>query len=374
MLHWSENLYSEYLVGPQCCIQDRAAFADNLAAEWYHERWPLIPREELMASAVDFPHPDAEGEDTTTKILLHKRRVPPEALAGEAPVNVCADCRSALWARRPRIPKLALVNDLWLGRHPPLLRNANLAHQLLLALGRVVSTKLYLSSKGADTAVRQEQESWRQKFLQYAIKGTSIVFGNGKLDQAMRSFPPEPGMLKETFVAVFAGPDEENGIALSEAQQQQRALKAMREEVALQVDKQLFDKQAKYLQATNYVYHDPEVHYREDLVDSFPAQQSVPACFEACAKYIPTNSELEDVTQAAGPASSTTRAQVEHEAAAEDAQEMTKWLSIVEDQLDDVSELTSLPSLQGPRSINPPILPGLGQGRALPSAPWAWRA
>ena len=119
-----------------------------------------------MASAVDFPHKDAAGELTTTKILLHKRRVPSQALAGDVPVDVCSDCRAALWAKRPVVPRLALVNDLWLGRHPPLLRDANLAHQLLLALGRVVSTKVYLSSKGADTAVRQDQESWRQKFLQ----------------------------------------------------------------------------------------------------------------------------------------------------------------------------------------------------------------
>ncbi|CAK0863360.1 unnamed protein product [Prorocentrum cordatum] len=34
-------------------------------------------------------------------------------------------------------------------------------------------------------------------------------------------------------------------------------------------------------------------------------------------------------------------------AAAEDAQELTKWLSVLEDHMDDVSELTSLPALQG---------------------------
>ena len=108
-----------------------------------------------MASAIDFPHFDADGAETSTKILLHRRRVPPEALTGETPVNVCDDCRNALWARRPKVPTLALVNDLWLGRHPPMFRSANLAHQLLLALGRVVSTKLYLSNNGADTAMRQ---------------------------------------------------------------------------------------------------------------------------------------------------------------------------------------------------------------------------
>ena len=48
-----------------------------------------------------------------------------------------------------------------------------------------------------------------------------------------------------------------------------------------------------------------------------------------------------------GPATSTTGAQSEQDAASEDAQELTKWLSIVEDQMDDVSEVTSLPALHG---------------------------
>ena len=60
-----------------------------------------------MASATDFPHVDAEGAETSTKILLHRRRVPPGALTGEAPVNVCNDCRTALWAKRPSLPKMA---------------------------------------------------------------------------------------------------------------------------------------------------------------------------------------------------------------------------------------------------------------------------
>ena len=85
MQQWTEHLHSEFLVGEKCTIKDRAKFADCLSAEWYHKRWPLIPREELMSSAVDFPHEDIDGSQTTTKILLHKRRVPPEALTGGGP-------------------------------------------------------------------------------------------------------------------------------------------------------------------------------------------------------------------------------------------------------------------------------------------------
>ncbi|CAK0850189.1 unnamed protein product, partial [Prorocentrum cordatum] len=348
MQQWSENLHSEYLVGDKCTIKDRAQFADCLSAEWHHQRCPLIPRDELMSSAVDFPHNDCEGSPTSTKILMHKRRVPPEALEGKVPVKVCEDCRRDLWSDHPKVPLMALLNDLWLGRHHPLLRKAALAHQMLLALGRVVSTKIYLSSKGADKAVRQEQQSWRQKFLQYAMQGTAIVFGNGNVDHAMRSFPPEPDMLRDTFVAVFAGADDdEEGTPLTEEQKQERALRAMREEVALHVDKAEYDAQARLLKQHNYVYNDPGVQCRSDLVDRFPPQPGVPDFMLACAKYVPTDAALDDVAQAQGPASATTGAQAEMSAAAEDAQELTKWLSVLEDHMDDVSELTSLPALQG---------------------------
>ncbi|CAK0911448.1 unnamed protein product, partial [Prorocentrum cordatum] len=319
MQQWSENLHSEYLVGDKCTIKDRAQFADCLS-----------------------------GSPTSTKILLHKRRVPPEALEGKVPVKVCEDCRRDLWSDHPKVPLMALVNDLWLGRHRPLLRKAALARQMLLALGRVVPTKIYLSSWGADKAVRQEQQSWRQKFLQCAMQGTAIVFGNGNVDHATRSFPPEPDMLRDTFVAVFAGADDdEEGIPLTEEQKQERALRAMREEVALHVDKAEYDAQARWLKQHNYVYHDPGVQCRSDLVDRFPPQPDVPDFMLACAKYVPTDAALDDVAQAQGPASATTGAQAEMSAAAEDAQELTKWLSVLEDHMGDVSELTSLPALQG---------------------------
>ena len=147
----------------------------------------------------------------------------------------------------------------------------------------------------------------------------------------MRSFPPEPDVLKETFIAVFAGADEDEGVTLTDEQKQAKAVKAMRGEIGLQVDKKLFDKQAKYIREHNYVYNDPDVHYREDLVENFPDQAAVPECFKACAQYVPTTSALDDTTQAAGPASSTTGAHQEQEAAEEDAQELTKWLSVVEE-------------------------------------------
>ena len=348
MLHWSETLYREYLAGAKCTIPSPSLVADLLDVKWYETEWKLIPREELEASAVDFPHPAEDDSGvTTTKVLMHKRRVPDEALAGEEPVCVCRDCRDALWKRKPTMPRYSLANWLWLGRHPPLFRMATIGHQLLLALGRVVSTKVYLSSKGVDEVARQHRESWRQKFLQFGMAGTAIVFGNGSLDHAMAEFPPSGNELQDTFVAVFTGPEQSMGVQLTEYQQEEMARQALRKEVEFQIDKKILDEQADTLMATNYVYKGRATYRKERLAD-FPDQRAVPACLEACAKFIPTTSAMEDSTQAHGPSTSTTAACQEHDAAeAEDAVELTKWMSVIDEQQDDVAEMTSLPAMQG---------------------------
>ena len=152
LLHWSEELQAVYLAGEHCFMSNPAAVARLLSAAWYAECWPRIPWPELEASAVDLPHPDPDSpeEMTSTKVLLHKRRIPESALEGQESVCACALCVDALRGKKPRMPKYTLANFLWLGRHHPLLREASLGHQLLLALGRVVSTKVYLSSKGRE--------------------------------------------------------------------------------------------------------------------------------------------------------------------------------------------------------------------------------
>ena len=96
----------------------------------------------------------------------------------------------------------------WLGRHPPLLCDSTLGRQLLLVLGRVVSTMVYLSRKSKDEAVRQAAMSWRQKFLQQGMQGTAIVCGNGSADDIMLSFPPSSDVVQYAFVAVLTLPEQ----------------------------------------------------------------------------------------------------------------------------------------------------------------------
>jgi hypothetical protein len=64
MLRWFETLHREYLTGDRHTISEPKKVANMLSAKWYCDRWPSIPREEVMASAVDFPHPDDDGLST----------------------------------------------------------------------------------------------------------------------------------------------------------------------------------------------------------------------------------------------------------------------------------------------------------------------
>ena len=153
---------------------------------------------------------------------MHKRRVTEEHRNETAEAKVCEDCVEAFWEPTPTLSKWCLSNYNWLGRHPDIFRNATLGHQLLLALGRVVSTKVYLSSKGVDVVTRQHQQSWRKKFLQQGMSGTAIVYGNGSADDAMASFPPDDNVLQDSFMAVFTGPESEVMLTPEEQEEQQK--------------------------------------------------------------------------------------------------------------------------------------------------------
>ncbi len=246
----------------------------------------------------------------------------------------------------PTLSKFSLANCLWLGRHSPLFRDASIGHQLLLALRLVVSTKMYLSSKGPDEVTRQQQNAWRHKFLQQGISGTSIVYGNGKIDQAMSTFPPTAEVLQETFIAVFSGPEKPPTIALTEEQQNECARAAMRREVEFKINKTEFDTQAMQLMTTNYVYR-KHAQYSRDLVSAFGDVPSVPPCFEACAKFIPTSYDEEDVTCASGPASSTTASKQMLDAKlADELTFLTPWVSLLDEEQEDVADIASLPALE----------------------------
>ncbi|CAK0880981.1 unnamed protein product [Prorocentrum cordatum] len=354
--YWNDELTQEFIAGPNCFMKNPAKVAHLLSAEWYHEQWDLIPWEQLLASSVDLPHLGPDGETMmTTPVLMHKRRVPEGACAGAKHVYVCHNCKDCYKGPTPRLSPSALSNYLWLGRHEPVFRDASLGHQLLLALGPVVSMKVYLSSKGVDERARQHAQTWTQQFLQQGMQGTAVAFPNGNIADDMQSFPPEEEVLQHTFAAVFTGPErpaEEEQAAIdgddaeAERRREEMARQRLRKEVELQVCREEFDVQARRLQATNYVYNDDKVKYRTDLKDALPEERAVPSCMLACARFVKVDPGDEDDTQARGPASSTTAGAQENEAAADaDAAESTPFLSVLDDDTADAAELSTLPQL-----------------------------
>ena len=88
--------------------------------------------------------------------------------------------------------------------------------------------------------------------MQQGMSGTAIVYGNGSADDAMASFPPEDNVLQDSFMAVFTGP--ETDIILSEAEKEEQARAALRNEKELHVCRSTYEEQATMLMKTNYVY------------------------------------------------------------------------------------------------------------------------
>ena len=123
------------------------------------------------------------------QVLLHKRRVTEAQAAGEAVVHVCSDCRQAFESGSPWLCKYALANDLWLGRWEPLFRNANLSHQMLLALARVVSTKIVLRPDGSKSSSSTSGANWDFLFHQSGIIGTAVLFQNADCGFTLQQFP-----------------------------------------------------------------------------------------------------------------------------------------------------------------------------------------
>ena len=155
----------------------------------------------------------------------------------------------------------------------------------------------------------------------------AFVYGNGNVDHAMRSFPPENQVVQDIVAVVFSGPEKPSDDRLTVAQQEELAREALRKEVQFRVEKSLFDRQARRLLETNYVYRE-HGSYRRDLVDAFPEEPAVPECLLACAKFVPVSETETDMLQARGPSTSTTGAEQELEAAwAEDAAELVRWMS-----------------------------------------------
>ena len=281
---WQEELYVVYLAGDWCFMQSPEKVAELLHWETYHEHWPDIPVEELKGSAVSL---GVGAPDDEPLLLLHKRRVNERQRRGEDPAFVCEDCHDAFSLQKPRMCRFALANHLWLGRWQPLFRDANLSHQMLLALARIVTTKVVLRPEGNSTArTGAGAPSWDFLFHQSGMIGSAILFGNASCKQAMEIFPKDSclGEFAVSFVGKLA-PEKAAGASddalsregLDEAGQaaQLAAQRAVKGIAKLKVDRAEFDEQAAELLNTNVVYKGKT--YAKDVVARWCPDKHVPA-------------------------------------------------------------------------------------------------
>ena len=86
------------------------------------------------------------------------------------------DCYDAFREKSPRLCRFALANHMWLGRWPPILRDANLSHQMLLALARIVTTKVVLRPEGrTPTKSEDGTPAWDFLFHQSGMVGPAVL-------------------------------------------------------------------------------------------------------------------------------------------------------------------------------------------------------
>jgi hypothetical protein len=283
---WQEEMYEDYLAGDWCFMHNPEKVHEMLHWKRYHEQWPDIPETELKGSAVTLG-PGAPGDEPLLLLLLlHKRRINEQQRRGEAPAFVCEDCHDAFGLKQPRMCRFALANHMWLGRWLPLFRDANLSHQMLLALARIVTTKVVLRPEG-NTATRTGDgaPSWDFLFHQAGMIGSAILFGNASCKHALEHFPKDScqGEFAVSFVGKLeqeqasAEPDEAlSREGLDEAAQvaQLTAKRVVKGIAKLKVNRVEFDEQAHTLMQTNVVYKGKQ--YRDDVVARWCPDKLVP--------------------------------------------------------------------------------------------------
>ena len=87
---------------------------------------------------------------------------------------MCGDCHTAFSPAKPKPCKYSLAHQLWLGRWDPLFRGANLSHQMLLALPRVVTTKVDLRPEGKAKSKSGDTAAWDFLLDQSGISALSF--------------------------------------------------------------------------------------------------------------------------------------------------------------------------------------------------------
>ena len=291
---WSEEMWPVQLAGEQCFMQNSPAVWTLLSVDRYHQRWPKIPLTELQASGVQVCCPDGSSQ----LVLLHKRQVSAAAARGQEPVHVCSECHQAFAPKKPRLCKFALANDLGLGRIDPLLWDANMTHEMCLALARTVATKVVLRAGGAQTAQATTERQWDHVYQQTGYVGSSVLFHNGDAKHALQSLPPEKlnDALAITFCTDLPVEDDVD-----------HGREAIRKIVQLRLRKDRFLQQAQVLQDTNVVYAGGVTQIDSERLTAWLGGEDdvVPPVVLDCVLTVPVGRDGPGTMRQEGPAQAT---------------------------------------------------------------------
>ena len=264
-----------------------------LSVERYKQRWPLIPESELLASSVSVS--DSLGQKV--QVLLHKRRVDGDMACGNCPASVCRDCYYAFSPKQPKLCKFSLANDLWLGRPDPLLSQANMTHEMCLALARTVATKVVLQAGGAQQNGSSNGNQWDAAFHQSGYVGSSVLFHNGDARHAVESLPAR--QLNDAMAITFCTDLPHEG--------QEAGRAAVSKIVELRLKKALFLEQAEALQKTNGVYAAGVAEINRELLTEWlqDAEEAVPPVVLDCVVTVPVGEDGPGMMRQEGPADAT---------------------------------------------------------------------
>ena len=290
---WKEELWEVFIGGNQCFMQNPDAVWQLLSVERYQKRWPLIPEEELLASSVSVYNSSRQK----VAVLLHKRRVDADMICGKCPAHVCRDCYDAFVSKQPKLCKFALGNDLWLGRPDPLLWQANMTHEMCLALARTVATKVVLRAGGAQPAGASNGTQWDAAFHQSGYIGSSVLFHNGDARHALESLPPR--QLNDAMAITFCTDLPQEGQEVGRA--------AVSKIVELRLKKALFLEQAEALQKTNAVYAAGVAEINRELLTEWlqDSEEAVPPVVLDCVVTVPVGEDGPGIMRQEGPAQAT---------------------------------------------------------------------
>ena len=143
------------------------------------------------------------------------------------------------------------------------------SHQMLLALARVVTTKIVLRPDGSKNKCSDATANWDFLFHQSGIIGTAILFQNADCGAALQQFPSDK--INDSFAVSFVAAENFD----QPEQRQTHAKEFVSSKIAkLKVDRREFDSQAEALTKFNMVYAEKE--YRKDLVASWVPDANTP--------------------------------------------------------------------------------------------------